>query len=105
MKHSYLAVGIAILTLGFSPAHAQDPQPAKDPQSAQTPQAHILPEGWTQWRKGDGTDKTARYAEYASTGPGANPDRRVPWSKQLTKEQADPLTDERLLAGMDGWKP
>ena len=66
---------------------------------------HILPEGWTPWRKGDGTDRTARYAEYASTGPGANPDRRVPWSKQLTKEQADQLTVERLLAGTDGWKP
>ena len=46
MKYSHLAVGIVILTLGYSPAYAQDPQPAKDPQSAQTPQGYMLPEGF-----------------------------------------------------------
>lgn len=48
--------------------------------------AHIIPEGWNNW-KNPANEATARYAEYKSTGPGANPATRVPWSKQLTDEE------------------
>ena len=43
---------------------------------------HILPEGWNNWRKEE-NEKTARYAEYQSYGPGANPTKRFGWTKQL----------------------
>ncbi len=48
---------------------------------------------------------TARYAEYQSTGPGANPDARFKWAKQLTKEEADKITIATVLEGSDGWQP
>ena len=67
--------------------------------------SHIAPQGWSQWRKGDDTDKTARYAEYDCTGPGADRAKRVPWAKELTKEQAEQLTVEKILRGNDDWKP
>jgi pectinesterase len=38
--------------------------------------SHILPEGWHNWNKPD-AEKTARYSEYKSFGPGANPSVRV----------------------------
>lgn len=66
--------------------------------------AQIDPGGWNNWGKEE-NEKTARYAEYNSTGPGANPEKRVPWSKQLTKEEADKLTVQNVLGGKDGWNP
>ena len=65
---------------------------------------HIEPAGWHNWGKPD-NEKTARYAEYASTGPGANPAARVPWSKQLTAAEAAAYTVQNVLAGPDGWNP
>jgi pectinesterase len=50
-------------------------------------------------------EKTARYAEYKSTGPGANPEARVKWSRQLTDQEANTLTVENILGGSDHWKP
>lgn len=41
----------------------------------------IKPEGWSQWRPNDGTDKTAFFAEYNCTGTGAETSRRLPWIK------------------------
>jgi pectinesterase len=66
--------------------------------------AHIKPEGWNNWRN-PANELTARFSEYDSTGPGANPDKRFKWSKQLTKEQADKITIESVLGGKDGWNP
>jgi len=65
---------------------------------------HIKPVGWHNW--GNPTNElTARYAEYHSTGPGANPEQRVKWSKQLTDDAAIDFTIEKILGGTDGWKP
>jgi pectinesterase len=64
----------------------------------------IRPEGWHNWSKPE-REKTARYAEYNSTGPGANPDARVPWSRQLTAEEAEKITPQEVLKGTDGWNP
>ncbi|PTN09801.1 pectinesterase [Mangrovibacterium marinum] len=47
----------------------------------------IKPEGWNNWGK-ESNEQTAFYAEYKSTGPGANADARAAWSHQLTDEQA-----------------
>lgn len=65
---------------------------------------HIRPEGWDNWGN-PGNEKTARYAEYNSSGPGANPGKRVAWSKQLTEAQAQRLTIEEILGGNDHWRP
>lgn len=65
---------------------------------------HILPAGWNNWRKAE-NEKTARYSEYKSTGPGANPSARAPWSKQLTDTEAAAYTIENILAGPDRWDP
>lgn len=65
---------------------------------------HIRPEGWHNWDKPN-AEKTAYYAEYQSTGPGANPASRVSWSKQLTADEVKRYKPEIILAGNDGWKP
>src|SRR5438067_892728 len=46
----------------------------------------VEPKGWDNWKKAE-NEQTARFAEYKSTGPGAKPAERVPWSKQLTDEE------------------
>ena len=63
--------------------------------------AHILGEGWNNW-KNPANESTVRYFEYKSSGPGANPSKRVPWGKQLTEEQANILTTEKILGN---WRP
>lgn len=45
------------------------------------------PAGWDNWRNVE-NEKTAYYAEYNSTLPGANPSGRVSWPHQLTKNEA-----------------
>jgi pectinesterase len=64
----------------------------------------IRPEGWHNWDK-PLREQTASYAEYNSTGPGANPLERVSWSHQLTDEQAEQYTLEKVLSGDDMWNP
>ncbi len=64
----------------------------------------VRPEGWHNWNFPE-REKTARYAEFGSTGPGANTRARVPWSKQLTKSEAAAITAENVLSGADGWNP
>lgn len=66
--------------------------------------AHIKPEGWNNWDKPH-AEKTAYYAEFGSTGPGAKLKERVSWSHQLTKEEAAKYTVQSILAGTDGWDP
>ena len=60
--------------------------------------------GWDDW-KYPAREKTVRYAEFNSTGPGANPEARVPWSRQLTKAEAENFTVQKVLGGADGWNP
>jgi len=66
--------------------------------------AVVQPEGWNDWRKPE-THRTARYAEFDSTGPGGSPRLRVDWAKQLTKADATAITLEKVLGGGDGWTP
>jgi pectinesterase len=65
---------------------------------------HIVPEGWHNWNKPE-AERTARYGEYESAGPGANPSARARWSHQLTSEEASRCTPGIVLAGADGWNP
>ncbi len=63
----------------------------------------ILPEGWHQWRPE--AVKTARYLEYNNRGDGAATDKRVSWSRQLTKKEAQMITREAVFAIHDTWNP
>ncbi|MCX6132821.1 MAG: pectinesterase family protein [Ignavibacteriales bacterium] len=65
---------------------------------------HIRPEGWHNWSKPE-AETTARYSEYNSTGPGANPASRVTWSRQLTKVESGLLMTRNVLKGFDNWDP
>lgn len=61
--------------------------------------AHIRPEGWHDWKKPHGS---FFYAEYQSYGPGAAPQSRADFSRQLTEEEAAQYTIENVLGG---WNP
>lgn len=63
---------------------------------------HILPAGWDNWRNPE-NEKTVFYAEYKSTGEGANPTARTAYSHQLV--DIVKYNPETVLAGDDGWNP
>jgi pectinesterase len=68
--------------------------------------APVIPAGWTEWvRFGKPTLPTAFYAEYESTGPGADAKDRERYSHQLTAADAEQWSPRRFLAGKDGWDP
>lgn len=62
----------------------------------------IKPESWHNWNKPD-AEKTTFYAEYNSKGIGANKEKRVSWSHQLTKEQSREYSVKNILSGKDNW--
>ncbi len=70
--------------------------------------SHIDPEGWNPW-KGDAMfpdkEKTTFYAEYLNIGEGANTDKRISWSNQLTDKAAEKYTTAQILGGKDKWNP
>src|SRR5882757_7161344 len=57
---------------------------------------HIAPEGWHNWNTME-NNLTAYYAEYGNTGEGAAIDKRISWSRQLTKEEAAGYTLENIF--------
>ena len=67
---------------------------------------HIEPAGWREWHPGETHNlDTVFYAEYNSTGPGANAAARDPHSHQLTAAQAADYSTEKVLGGDDHWNP
>ena len=70
---------------------------------------HILPEGWHDWEKEGKPDtkKNSYYAEYGSTGPGAE-GPRVKWAHKLKARQLKDYTFEKVMyQSNDGivWNP
>ena len=67
---------------------------------------HILPEGWDHW-PGDemfpNKERTAYYAEYNSSGPGASPATRVSWSHRLGKEEAEKYNLKNIFSSNSDW--
>lgn len=61
---------------------------------------HILPEGWNNWNN-PANESTVFYAEYASTGLGANPSGRSKWSKQLSHKEARMFTVKNIFKDWD----
>ena len=62
----------------------------------------ILPEGWHHWEQH--REQTARYLEYNNHGEGATTTQRVPWSRQLSKKEAQQITPERVFSMSSDWK-
>lgn len=58
--------------------------------------SHITPAGWDNWRD-PANEKTARYSEFRSSGPGAHPAMRAGWSRQMSEKEAGSLTREKVL--------
>jgi pectin methylesterase-like acyl-CoA thioesterase len=69
-------------------------------------EAPIMAAGWSEWKDAPQPRlPMATYAEFHSTGPGANPKAREPLSKQLTAAEAKKYETKAYLAGTDGWDP
>jgi pectinesterase len=66
--------------------------------------SQLDPAGWNNWGS-PANEKTAYYAEFGNKGPGANLLHRVPWSHQLTSEQANQFLPQNFLRGDDNWNP
>jgi len=61
----------------------------------------IKPEGWDNWGK-ESNEKTAFYAEYQNTGPGANSAKRVAWAHQLSEAESKNYIIPQIF---NGWNP
>lgn len=64
----------------------------------------VRQEGWHNWGKPE-CERTVRFAEWQSSGPGAHPQHRAAWARQLSDAEARVFTLENVLAGGDGWDP
>jgi pectin methylesterase-like acyl-CoA thioesterase len=63
----------------------------------------IRPEGWHHWQKE--REQTARYLEYNNHGEGADASRRVRWSRQLSKKEAERITPQEVFRIQSSWTP
>lgn len=73
---------------------------------------HIVAEGWNPWHRPDRPnehpERVTRYREFENTDLDGRPldvSKRVPWSRQLTADEAAAFTVENVLAGEDNWNP
>lgn len=64
----------------------------------------VRPEGWHNWDRPE-RERSSRYGEGNSRGPGAAPAARVPWAGRLGSAEAAKLKPDKVLAGRDGWNP
>lgn len=64
----------------------------------------VRPEGWNNWERAD-RERSARYFEGGSRGPGARPEARVSWARQPDTGVLDGLGANQVLGGRDGWAP
>ena len=66
--------------------------------------AELNPAGWNNWGKPE-NESTAWYAEFGSTGPGANSTARVPWAHLLKPAEVKQFLPATFLRGSDHWNP
>jgi pectinesterase len=60
--------------------------------------------GWHNWDRPE-REKTSRYREHASRGPGGDASARVPWAQPLSNQGAAALSPTAVLGGPDHWNP
>ncbi len=66
--------------------------------------SHICPEGWHNWGKAR-AEALCSYVEAFNSGPGAQPQARVPFSRQLDNPELESYYSvENVLRGEDGWR-
>ena len=66
---------------------------------------HITAAGWENWRNPE-NEKTARYGEIGSSGPGAANEGRVKWARNISRAEAAALVDFNYIFNMtDSWSP
>ncbi len=63
----------------------------------------IRPEGWHHWQKE--REQTARYLEYQNSGEGADTSKRVSWSRQLNKKEAQQISLQNVFHSTNDWTP
>ena len=63
----------------------------------------IRPEGWHHWQKE--REQTARYLEYQNSGEGADTSKRVSWSRQLNKKEAQQISLQTVFHTTSDWTP
>ena len=64
----------------------------------------VRPEGWHNWDRPE-RERSTRYSESGSTGPGARAAARVAWARPLSAADALAMTVTAVLSGPDGWDP
>lgn len=57
--------------------------------------SHITAAGWDNWRD-PANEKTARYIEYGTSGPGSS-NARVAWARSISKKEADAITRKAVI--------
>ncbi|GJN11074.1 hypothetical protein PR202_ga29239 [Eleusine coracana subsp. coracana] len=63
----------------------------------------VVPQGWSDWGDQSRT-KTVLFGEYSCKGPGASTRQRVPWSRTLTYEEAQPFLGKSFINGEEWLK-
>jgi pectinesterase len=66
--------------------------------------AVVRPAGWNNWDRPD-REKTSRYSEFGSTGPGGKQSERAAWATTITAKDASAITVSGVLGGADHWDP
>jgi len=66
--------------------------------------AVVRPVGWNNWDRPD-REKTSRYSEFGSAGPGGKQADRAPWARPITAKEANAITVAAVLGGLDHWDP
>jgi pectinesterase len=64
----------------------------------------VQPVGWNNWDRPE-REKTSRYSEFGSIGPGAKPGDRARWTKPLSAAEASAISVTAVLGGPEGWDP
>ncbi len=64
--------------------------------------AAVTATGWDNWGNPE-NEKTAYYAEYKNSGPGAVTTGRVKWSKQLSSKEASSYTPAQIFGSSETW--
>lgn len=64
----------------------------------------VRPEGWHNWDHPE-RERSTRYGEFGSTGPGGRDNARVGWARRLSSADAAAMTVAAVLSGPDGWDP
>jgi pectinesterase len=60
----------------------------------------VRPAGWNNWDRPE-REKTSRYSEFGSTGPGSKSTERATWTRSLSAKDAAAMTVTSVL----GWNP